>query len=188
MFAPEINSVAARGQPIRLYYTGLDINATAGSRAGWAVGATAVLRLESEIQVGSIVILDPFGHDKGKGIDCTRPATTYFRQRAFVVVGIPLGQPDPNALDTASALTNKRTGGWVEVVPCANSIDAMTKANQTAGATPLGLLNNSFALTPISDSALDTTAEIAPFCALAQVTVDTSTNVALSRVQFGLWK
>lgn len=187
MFTHEINTAAARGQPIRLWYTGLNINATAGSRAGWAVGATAALQSESELGVGSVVILDPFGHDKGKGIDCTRPQSSYLRNRAFVVVEIPKGQTDINTLDTASSLSNKRVGGWVEVVNVANSIDVMTKANMTAGATPLGIADASFALSAVTDSALDTTGEICPFEALAQETADTSTTPAVKKCQFGLW-
>ncbi len=183
MFTHEINTAAARGQPIRLWYTGLNINATAGSRSGFAVGSTA----ETELAVGGVVILDPFGHDKGKGIDCTQPQTNYLRNRAFVVVEIPKGQTDINTLDTASSISNKRVGGWIEVVPCANSIDVLTKANMTAGATPLGISNGTFALSAVSDSSLDTTVEICPFEALAQETADTSTTAAVKKCQFGLW-
>jgi hypothetical protein len=181
MLNATVNEAAAVGKPVRLYYTGLNINTTAASRAGWAVAADTN---ESELKIGSVVILDPCGHDEGKGIDVTRPQTSYLRNRAFVVTSV---DPAVNDFDTASALSNKRRGGWIEAVPVANSIEVRTKANMTIGATPLGLTNATFNLTAVSDSALDTTVEITPFKALAQQTVDTSTTSALATCQFGLW-
>jgi hypothetical protein len=89
MFAPEINSVAARGQPIRLWYTGLDINATAGSRAGWACHNHLGLRNKVNGRHP-----DPLGTQCGHRLHAAQRDP--FPTTGFVVVGSGSPIPTPS--------------------------------------------------------------------------------------------
>lgn len=163
--------------PQTLYYTGKNINATKTSRTA----------ITDTLQVGDLVIADPYGHDKGKGTDVTQPQTSFLNQKCYVVTAIKqdeLGNPT-NTIGAGGKKDDAGTNlasGWIEAVPCSAFISANTKANMTIGATLLGPANASFALQ--AKTAVDTLAHIMECVAVAQETADTSTTAAKKNVCF----
>lgn len=151
---------------IDVYYTGKTVHATAGSRTastGEPVG-------------GDCVAFDPYGHDKGKGKDVTKPYTANLMFPAGVVVSV--GPRDASG------------GRWLQIVPFGTRgvvISANTNANMTLGVTRLGLANDSFSLVAVTGSLASAGAADAAAVkqvALACETANTSITPARKYVQF----
>ncbi len=107
------------------YYTGKNIHATSGSRTANT----------TDLQVGDVLALDPFGHDKGRGYDLANPTANYLSQPLYVVTAIKT-----NANGDAAT-----RGGTVMAVPLAkgltDAIQCNVNATATAGVTTLGPTN-----------------------------------------------
>lgn len=86
-----------------VYYTAKNINATKGSRTA----------INADLQVGAVLIQDPYQHDGAEGtggwtpINATRPQTSWLQQEKYVVVSVP---PSVNEIPDASAPTQRRGG------------------------------------------------------------------------------
>lgn len=115
----------AQGENIfRVWYTGLNINATAGSRT---VVAT-------DLKAGDVLVRDPFNHD-GRGESYAQPQTNFLVGPKVYVVEVPPGS---------------QRGGWVYVSRRGLNVPVNTQSNQTAGSTLLGVVNGSFALNTVA--------------------------------------
>lgn len=163
------------------YYTGLNINSTPASRTGWTVGTTAATRFDTELQIGSVVIIDPNDNGDGRAVgECvTRPQTSHLVADAYVVVSL-----DPACNDIVDTSTNQRRGGAVGVVRLASGIPAVVKANATIY-DALTITNGTFCLSKLTDSSIDTIAEQRLCKGIAGETADTSTTPAVKKVNFG---
>lgn len=122
---PTAIQVAGQPNPIpqKFYYTGKNIHATSGSRTANT----------TDLVVGDVLALDPFGHDKGRGYDLANPTASYLSQPLYVVTSIG---SDPST--GASAVR----GGTIEAVPLSSAVCSAIQCNvnatATAGTTLLG--------------------------------------------------
>lgn len=163
---PQIQDVAPQYGTIPVYYTGLIVHATAGSRTastGTPVG-------------GDVVCYDPYGHDKGRGKDVTKPYTANLMFPAGVVVSV--GPADASG------------GRWLQIVPFGQRGAVMsvnTKANMTLGVTRLGPADDAFSLAAVAASvasAIAADAAAVKQVALPCETSNTSSTAARKFVQF----
>lgn len=132
------------------YYTGLNINATKASRTAIASGTSIT---GGKIGVGDVLIRDPFGHDKGVGMDFTQPATSYLHEQALVVVQVL--EPKARGADTPKdGLGNAHYPQEFIGVEAKEGVLARTNASMYTGYTLLGLSNGSTALVALGASGL----------------------------------
>lgn len=107
------------------YYTALNINATAGAR-------TAV---STDLHEGAVLIIDPYGHSKGKGGDVAQPQTSFLGMVPVVLNRTP---PDTDA------------AGEVEVQPHCPGKPVVVRVDggsvNIAALDPLVMQNGSFDL------------------------------------------
>ncbi len=161
--------------PTVLYYTAKNINATPGSRTA----------INADLKVGHCLVLDPFGPDKGRGVDATQPQTSYLEGHVYIVTKVP---SDLNDIPDSTASTQRR-GGYVSAVRLADcqAVQAFTKANMTGGTTRLGVANGQFELAALtlagsSYSQTEQTDEFR-YKAKAMETSDTSSTVGIKWVE-----
>lgn len=93
------------------YYTGKNINATAGSRTA----------ITGAVPIGACMVYDTYGHDSGPGSDVTQPQTNFLNTFAGIVVG--------------GEATERAGAGKVELVSAADWIRALVLGNLTAPIT-----------------------------------------------------
>ena len=128
------------------YYTGQNINATKSSRTAITSGTSVS---GGKIGVGDVLIRDPFGHDKGVGMDFTQPATSYLHEQAVVV--IQTLEPKARGADTPRDAVGTACYPQEFIgVEAKEGVLARTNANMYTGYTLLGLTNGSTALTAVS--------------------------------------
>ena len=146
-----------------VYYTGKDVNATASSRAAIA----------EDIAPTYVVVYDMYGHDKGRGIDVTKPVTSMLDYFAGIVWKVP---------------TDSKRGGWITIITAATVVKARTNAVQTNAPTTrilLGPSNGNWGLTAVT---LSVASGAANFLALVQAvaqaleSTDTSGTAAVKDV------
>lgn len=152
------------------FYTGKNIHATAGSRTANT----------TDLQVGDVLSLDPFGHDKGRGYDLANPTASYLSQPLFVVTAIKTNTNGDSAV----------RGGTIMAVPLVNgicdAIQANTKANMTAGTTLLGAVDMASASVNarhlVALTSIAAAENVKQLQAKAMETVDTSSTAAVKWV------
>lgn len=139
------------------YYTGKNIAATNGGRTANT----------TDLLVGDVLAIDPFGYDKGRGFDAANPTATWISQPLIVVTRVP---------------KNSRRGGPISGVPlrqgCVDAIAVSTKANMVAGITALipttmasAAVNQRYL---VASTGIGSAEAILSFKAKASETVDTS--------------
>lgn len=117
---------AAPGVGFWVFYTGLTINATKGSRTA----------ISAPLPIGGCLVMDPYGHDKGVGVDYTRPQTNHLDGRKVVVADVPVIGPD--------GVRNPRTGPcWVWVIGAGPNVPVLV-ANGVAALAYVGPVDGSF--------------------------------------------
>lgn len=158
-------------QPVKLYYTGKTVNATAGSRLAVAV----------DLVPGMVVCRDPYQHAvdyfstdgaaRADGASVTRPATGWLHMPAYVITSVPNGS---------------KRGGWVEAVPLTPDFygQIICNSNNTTGDV-LALVADSFYLGAAAVFAATNQATFKTLGAkrmIACETLDTSSTAALTWV------
>ncbi len=152
------------------FYTGKNINATSGSRT----------TNTTDLQVGDVLALDPFGHDKGRGYDLANPTTGYLSQPLFVVAEIGY-----------DATGNRATrSGTIKAIPLrsglCDAIQVNTKANMTGGTTILGAADQASASVNqrylVALSSIAAAENVIALKAKAMETSDTSSTAAVKWV------
>lgn len=150
-------NTAGVGQPgqVRIgYFTGLTINATAGSRTAITSGTGGTA---GRLAVGDVLIRDKYGHDRGdgsanssrSGMDFTVPQTGFLDEQAVVVTQLLEG-PGPQTLSGSTYYPQAFKG-----VELSEAESALVAASVSAGAV-LGLANGSTALRELTAAALNT--------------------------------
>lgn len=148
--------------PVPMYYTGKNINATAGSRTANT----------TDLLVGDFLAIDPHGQDKGQGTDLANPTSGFLDSPLWVVTQVP---------------NDSKRGGMIQAVPlaaCNQGVQGVhTKANQTAGVTLLAptdpsdaAVNGRYLVAVTGSNTGDTNIVIKTIKALAQTTVNTSST------------
>lgn len=146
----------------RVYYTGKTIHAVSATR-------TSLAELPP---IGASVCFDPYGHDKGKGVDVTKPYTATLAQFAGIVVAY-----------SASAKKDKR--GYIDVCPAGDFVQALTKL---AGAIPIAEaslmrltpVNNKWYLGALAESVATGAANIYALMQFVGYTLDATDTSAVT--------
>jgi hypothetical protein len=140
-------SLQAEGRPA--FYTGKTVNATKASRTNVSEDATSVSTVAtSTLQIGSVMCRDPYGHDKGIGVDFTRPATAVLHEQKVVVVALG-DRAYPDSISTDGP------GRWCTVVDMTGEVNVLIQDGSVTTPTTgldgsiLGVVNGSFALADI---------------------------------------
>lgn len=159
----------------QVFYTGRTINATNASRTLISTAPT----------VGSVLIRDRFGWDRGVGIDYTQPQTNFLFEQKVVVV-------DVSGLQR-TLLANGTTliSGMVSVIDNSDAASVLVQGNITEG-DYLVVANGAFFLAPqairsdtVANAVTDTNIVLRNTAGIAVFASENVASAALRNVRVG---
>lgn len=129
-----LNHAGGEAREITAYYTAKNINATNGSRSA----------ISDDIQVGDVVVIDPYGFDgETNELNVTQPQTNFLYGRKYVVTSVP-----SEVNERTSSGATQRKGGRIKVCSYADSISChVDGTTDIAVGDPLEVTNGSWKLT-----------------------------------------
>ena len=118
--------------PLRVFFTGCDINATATSRNQYTTAAST----PGTLKVGDLVQADPFNHDGVTDAPIVGIMTPTFNTQVYSVVGVNM---DPNVKTSRTFTTapTSRRSGYIEVRALADNVPVKVVGATTAGVTKI---------------------------------------------------
>ncbi len=164
MFPPIVMAADGGPQiPITLFYTGKNINATNGSRTADTT---------YPLLPGEVLVADPYGWDKGRGVDLAIPTTGFLAGQCYLVVDVPW---------------DSRFGGPVTVVPWNPGASAYVASGSatTVGVTMLGPVDGKRCLAVQAGSVASAATNLAALGNVAAVADETVGSVATTVTSLG---